>query len=275
MPKPHVVVVAGPNGSGKSTLTAQLRVGSLPSVAFPDAYINADEIAVDLRLAGTADPEIAAFHEGRRLRQVYREARHSFAYETVLSHPSGILDLERLRNSGYSITLIVVTTGNPKINVQRVRRRVLAGGHDVPEDRIVARYRRCMELLPRAIETAHDAWIYDSTDEISLALYCREGTVLKSGQSPRYIARSLATPLRKRASEHNALLPEPCNQTEVDENAGSYLGTIEQVTEHYLVQRCPELGGLLHDRCMAPGKAGVGQLVRINYREGAGTIVPG
>jgi predicted ABC-type ATPase len=128
MPRPLAVVIAGPNGSGKSTLTADLREGSFP---LPDCYINADEIAVSLRAAGVGDPEYAAFLEGWRLRQVYREQRRSFAYETVLSHASGILDLKRLRASGYQVVLIVVTTRHPRLNVQRVRRRVLTGGHDV------------------------------------------------------------------------------------------------------------------------------------------------
>ena len=40
------------------------------------------------------------------------------------------------------------------INIARVAQRVAQGGHDVPRDRIVARYHRTMALLPDAIVAA-------------------------------------------------------------------------------------------------------------------------
>lgn len=269
MLRPLAVVIAGPNGSGKSTLTADLREGSFP---FPDSYINADEIAVSLRAAGAPDPEYAAFVEGRRLRQVYREQRRSFAYETVLSHPSGILDLQRLRDAGYHVVLVVVTTRHPRINVQRVSRRVLTGGHDVPASRITSRYERCMQLLPRAIETAHDAWVYDSTDELSLVMLCRDGVVFRRAQTPRYVASKIVTPLRERAAERQleACVSVSCR---VDENAGDYQGPIKWLGRHHSVQESLSIGPVLHDRCMLTGQVGLGETVRISYREGAGSII--
>lgn len=50
--RPKMVVLAGPNGSGKSTVTRGLR----ESEAFPENYINADDIAVTLRQPDN-DPE--------------------------------------------------------------------------------------------------------------------------------------------------------------------------------------------------------------------------
>lgn len=150
----RVIVVAGPNGSGKSSLTRRLqRPGS--NLPFPEQYVNADEIAVDLRNCGDADPERTAFRLGRERRAECREAGVSFAYETVLSHPSGLVDLLLLRRAGFHVTLIVVTTADPEINVARVRGRVQVGGHAVPEEKIRQRCRRFHGLL------MHDRALFD------------------------------------------------------------------------------------------------------------------
>jgi predicted ABC-type ATPase len=273
-PDPQALIFAGPNGSGKSTLTSQVRRGDFPGITFPNFYINADEIAVTLRASGALDPERAAFFEGRRLRQTYREERRSFAYETVLSHPSGILDLIRLSEAGYQVTLVVVTTRDPRLNVERVRRRVLSGGHDVPEDRIIARHQRCMELLPRAIETATDAWIFDSTARLRLAVECRGGTVTDREKPPRYMSSRLIRPLRERQAGRAHVGDLLSVKTiQADENAGAYAGLICWLGQHYLVQECSGQGPILHDRCMLTGTVSVGAQAQITYREGAGAIL--
>ena len=41
--------------------------------------------------------------------------------------------------------------------------RVVLGGHDVPRDKIVARYTRSLELLAEAIGIADRAYIFDNS----------------------------------------------------------------------------------------------------------------
>ena len=36
----------------------------------------------------------------------------------------------------------------PEINVYRVKQRFANGGHDVPEDKIISRYKKALDLLP-------------------------------------------------------------------------------------------------------------------------------
>ena len=266
MVEPQAVIVAGPNGSGKTTLTKRLRPLALPGFTFPECYINADDIAAELRASGDPDPEYAAFLEGRRLRQVCREERRSFAYETVFSHPSGVLDLMRLREAGYHVSLIIVTTRHPSLNIERVRRRVLLGGHHVPRDRIVSRHERCTELLPRAIETAHEAWLFDSTDRIRLVMACREGLPVRlKGTSA--VLDNLADTWRDRGAELEfagvCMRADECSE---------YAGAIRWVGRHYFLQEAEGWGLVLHDRSMARGDIAVGEQARIAYRDGAGTI---
>ena len=120
--KPEVVVLAGPNGSGKSTFTELLKP--------PIDYINADEIKKNLKCS---DLEAAQLAE--RQREEHIEKMSEFCFETVLSTERNIKLLERARQKGYFIRCYYILTADPMINVLRVKARVEAGGHDVPEEK--------------------------------------------------------------------------------------------------------------------------------------------
>ena len=45
----------------------------------------------------------------------------------------------------------------------RVKSRAALGGHDVPEDKIVSRYEKCMNLLPELLKVCDIMHIYDNT----------------------------------------------------------------------------------------------------------------
>ena len=51
----------------------------------------------------------------------------------------------------------------PRVNIRRVQTRVAKGGHDVPQDKIVSRYHRGIALLPKAIEIADTARIWNNS----------------------------------------------------------------------------------------------------------------
>lgn len=52
----------------------------------------------------------------------------------------------------------------PEINISRVKNRVTMGGHNVPEDKIVQRYHRSLELLFDAVQYTDRAYIFDSSN---------------------------------------------------------------------------------------------------------------
>jgi predicted ABC-type ATPase len=62
--------------------------------------------------------------------------------------------------------LVYIGTEKVEINLARIRNRVLAGGHDVPEDDVRRRYEGSFENLPIAIKRADHTILFDnSTDE--------------------------------------------------------------------------------------------------------------
>ena len=246
MVRPSALVIAGPNGSGKSTLIRQLQ--SDPAFPFPGNYINADDIERELpadAASTKAERERLAFREARRSRQQFREEGLSHAFETVFSHTSNLLDLQRLREAGFSLTLCWVATQDPSLNVERVKRRVAAGGHDVLEDKIRARYTRSLKFLPRAAETAHLTYIYDNSDSLMLIGHYTKGVwhpVLPS--VPAYLSEAFVQQIEARQTERHAMVPLGGEDgfDLSDEENGQYRGTVVAAGVHYLVQEVVESG---------------------------------
>jgi predicted ABC-type ATPase len=99
------------------------------------------------------------------LRQKLLGQKISFTFETVMSHPSKVALLAQAQTAGYRTYLYFVATDDPAINISRVRNRVKLNGHDVPQDKIVTRYYRSLELLMDAIRHTNRAYIFDNSGD--------------------------------------------------------------------------------------------------------------
>jgi predicted ABC-type ATPase len=155
---PFLLVFAGPNGSGKSTLVDYLIEAGIDF----GEHINPDEIAATLDL-----PEPVRSRQAQAIADFQRDRcladKSSFGFETVMSHPSEVNFMIRADDAGYDVTLYFVCTSDPEINIRRVENRVRRGGHDVPHERIVARYWRTLELLPHAALVARRTVLFDNS----------------------------------------------------------------------------------------------------------------
>ncbi|HHX7304724.1 TPA: zeta toxin family protein [Legionella anisa] len=91
------------------------------------------------------------------------ECSKSFTFETVMSFTDKIELLQKAQSRGYRTYLYYVATEDPVINISRVSYRVKMGGHSVPEDKIVSRYQRSIDLLSEAIQFTNRAYIFDNS----------------------------------------------------------------------------------------------------------------
>lgn len=142
----ELVLVAGPNGSGKTTIAEAYIQPRFP--VWPK--INADRLLLALErtgLAVSARPAIQAAELVDSTATCLALLREPFVLETVLSSDKYKPLIPIARDVGLIFRLVYVTTETSDINVERVRQRVIAGGHDVPEDRIHARWLRSMDNL--------------------------------------------------------------------------------------------------------------------------------
>ena len=58
---------------------------------------------------------------------------------------------QRQKTEGYFIKGVFVLTTDPKINKSRVKSRAADGGHDVDEDKIMARYYKSLGNIPELL----------------------------------------------------------------------------------------------------------------------------
>ena len=147
-----ICIIGGCNGAGKSTLAREL----LPRLGI-GRFLNADLIAKGL---SPVNPALAAFAAGRRLLEEASgliEAGSSFAIESTLSGKTYVKLLREAKERGYRLVLHYIVIGSATQAVERVRLRVLTGGHNVPEDDIRRRFERSVrhfleDYLPLADE---------------------------------------------------------------------------------------------------------------------------
>jgi predicted ABC-type ATPase len=180
--RPILTIFAGPNGSGKSSLTRHLAAASYD---FAD-YINPDDIAATL--SGSCDARVREAQSIADARRADAVTKHrSFTFETVFSHPSKLDVLNLAQSAGFEVVLFFIAVDDPMINVERVGTRVELGGHNVPADRIIARYQRTMALLPQMLEFVDRAWIFDNTVRASPATTTFSGRLIATASRTREV----------------------------------------------------------------------------------------
>ena len=87
----------------------------------------------------------------------------SFTFETVMSSPDKVAFLHKAQQAGFKTYLYYVATEDPAINIARVQHRVATGGHPVPDDKVISRYGRSLELLSDAVSFTSRAYIFDNS----------------------------------------------------------------------------------------------------------------
>lgn len=152
---PVLIAIAGSNGAGKTTFFhAHLRESGL-------RFVNADDIAQSL---GTSAYEAATVADA--LRRELVSQRESFVFETVFSDPVGdkLAFLQSAINAGYKVILCFIGISDPETSEQRVAMRVSQGGHDVPTEKLVARFPRTLSNLKQAIRTLPAVLVFDNSE---------------------------------------------------------------------------------------------------------------
>lgn len=178
--KPTLCVVAGPNGSGKTSTTIQLLANEWSEGSL---YINPDNIAQEL-FGDWNSPKavLEAAQYSTRLRYKCLEEGQDFVFETVFSSNEKLEFLRKAHELGFFIRFFFVCTNGPEINVSRITKRFLEGGHEVPISKIISRYYKSLINASEAISFVDRAYIYDNSieDQLPRLLYrTTEGKVFK------------------------------------------------------------------------------------------------
>ena len=153
-------VIVGPNGAGKTTLFERVLAPLRPGLALA----NADHVAAE-RFPGR---EVEEAYEAARIadatRQALIEARLDFCTETVFSHDSKVELVTSAASAGYDVVVHVVMIPLT-LSAPRVAARVAVGGHDVPVDKLRARYERFWPSVVAAVPHCYRIVFYDNATD--------------------------------------------------------------------------------------------------------------
>lgn len=165
----NIYIIAGSNGSGKTTFAKRF----LPKYAKCPNFINADLIAQGL---SPFEPQTAALKAGKIVLQQIEEfsARGlDFGFETTLSGKSYVKLLDDLIKKGYELHLYYLWIPDTRLAIERIKGRVLEGGHNIPDIDVRRRFTRSISNFFRLYEPLLSTWMmFDN-----------------SGQEPELIAR--------------------------------------------------------------------------------------
>lgn len=169
-------MLAGPNGAGKSTFYQRF----LSDKKLP--FINADIITRNFDIDSYKAAKIAA-----EMRKNLIKRKSGFITETVLSDPVGekVGILKHAAESGYAVSLFFIGLESPELSARRVQARFKAGGHDVPEEKLMARYSRTLKNLQLAIEQLPHVVIYDNSclkEPYRFLAEFRDGNLCRQGE---------------------------------------------------------------------------------------------
>ena len=163
----RILIIAGPNGAGKTVFATEF----LPNEAKCPTFINADLIAAGM---SPFQPDLAAVGAGRLMVQLMRDyvrRGESFAFETTLSGRGYVRSIPCWQELGYRVELIFLRLGTPEMAIERVRQRVLEGGHDVPDDVIRRRFEAGWHNFRTVYSELVDDWkLYENSSGTPLLM---------------------------------------------------------------------------------------------------------
>jgi predicted ABC-type ATPase len=160
-PLKDIIMIGGPNGAGKTSAAEEL----VPRELNIREFVNADDIARGL---SRFNPEGAAIAAGRlmidRMRALVR-AGESFAFETTCAGRGYAPWLRECQTHGWRVALLFLWLPTPEAALDRVARRVREGGHAIPKDVVVRRWKAGLANMRHLYLPLSDgAQIHDNSD---------------------------------------------------------------------------------------------------------------
>jgi predicted ABC-type ATPase len=151
------ISISGCNGAGKTTASFTI----LPEMLKCKEFVNSDEIAKGLS-PFNSDSIAVAVEASRIMYKRIKEliaSGETFAMETTLATRSGANLIREAQREGYYVTLLYFWLNTPDLAVERVKMRVAAGGHNIPESTIRRRYEAGIHNLFELYIPICDYWM--------------------------------------------------------------------------------------------------------------------
>ena len=161
-----IYLVAGANGSGKTTFAKKLSSNlNLP-------FVNADEIAKELDPQNTTGGKMTAGRVFFANIEAHLNKEESFILESTLSGKYLLKLIRKAKKIGYNVELVYIFLENPKVCIERVKERVLNGGHHVPDEDVIRRFYRSKNNFWHVYKDLVDNWLIIYNSVLSFKQFC-------------------------------------------------------------------------------------------------------
>lgn len=152
---PRLYILSGCNGSGKTTASYTL----LPELFACSEFVNSDEFA---KYLSPFDPGAVSVSASRyMLAKIHYllGKRVDFSIETTLATRSLVRTIQQAKEFGYSVSILYFWVNSPELAIERVHARVLAGGHNIPDETVRRRYKMGLKYFFELYSVLCDDWV--------------------------------------------------------------------------------------------------------------------
>ena len=159
---PRMFIISGCNGSGKTTASYSV----LPEMLECSEFVNSDEFAKGF---SPFDPGKASILASRYMiaKIRYLLARQKdFGVETTLATRTLLKTVKIAQSVGYTVTLLYFWLNSPELAIARVKARVEAGGHNIPEETVRRRYKVGLSYFFNDYAPVCERWILADNSQI-------------------------------------------------------------------------------------------------------------
>jgi len=152
---PRLFIISGCNGSGKTTASYTL----LPEILGCREFVNSDEFAKSLSPFNPSDASVSASRYMLMRIKYLLNKQADFSVETTLATRSLVGIIKDARQAGYRVTVLYFWLNSPELGIKRVKARVEAGGHNIPDDVVRRRYLMGQKYFFGTYAPLCDNWI--------------------------------------------------------------------------------------------------------------------
>ena len=166
-------IFAGVNGAGKTSIYESIYYEKNKS----EKRINTDEMVARVGSWKDNNLQIKCAREAVKLINYYIKNDIPFNQETTLSGKSIVRNIKKAKQKSFYVVMNYIGVNDPDIAKERVRIRVLKGGHGIPENTIERRYYESLDNLKEVLDICNEINIYDNTNKFKHVAYMCDGII--------------------------------------------------------------------------------------------------
>lgn len=138
-------------------------------------FVNSDEFAKKLSPFNPGAAAVLASKYMLMKAHYLMDRLEDFAIETTLATRALLGFIRDAQSRGYVVTVLYLWLNSPEIAIERVRKRVEAGGHNIPEEVIRRRYSNGLKYLFDFYAPLCDRWILADNSQIPFTVVADGG----------------------------------------------------------------------------------------------------